>query len=344
MKKNGWKKRGLALLLSVSMLISAIPVTVSAAEAEPVQTLEAGTQEEKEPVRIVGEVPELRGPDEKHFRLSDGSMAAAKYPDAVHYDTGDGWAEIDNSLALEKTADPVYSNQENAFKVSFAESADADELVRLEQDGYALSWSYEKNEPEHPALSPFSAVIPQMAPARAQVMEKEEIPAEDTAEKTADVTAESVPGAAVEGAESGVLPADDPALQVENASSGIVYENIQPGVDLQYILTGSQLKENLILEKPMDTYAFTLHLRAEGLTAALEEDGSIAFTPAVGGEAVFTIPAPVLYDSAGAVSDMASYSLEETETGYDLTVTADESWMDAAERVYPVTIDPVVLT
>lgn len=271
MKKWRWTRQGLAVLLSGAMLFSCLPAS---AMAEPtVTTAGPGEVLEKveEPLHIVAELPELRGADEKHFRLSDGSMAAAKYPDAVHYETEAGWAEIDNSLSLEAAEQPVYSNRENAFKVSFAETADAEELVRLEQDGYSLSWTLAEERQVGPSL--FAAGYGDRAAVRAQVMERAETTADALSHQATEKAQNEISGAADAEAESDetALPTDDPALQVENASSGIVYEDIRPGVDLQYILSGSQLKENLIIKKTMDTYQFTLRLGTDGLTAGMTD-------------------------------------------------------------------------
>lgn len=266
----GWNlKKLVALCTSAALLVSCVPVAYAEGEtwleetAGGTQDIQTETGEKQESVQIVAELPELRGEDEKHFRLSDGSMMAAKYPDAVHYETEGGWEEIDNTLCLKQTDDSVYINQENAFKVAFAETSDAAELVRLEQDGYVLSWALPREPQEGPAL--FSSGHGDIASVKAQVMAKEDPAEEAVTGKAPENMQDKLSGGPADTAADGTavqdgkpaLPADDPALQVEKASSGIVYADVRPGMDLQYILSGSQLKENLIVERPMDTYTFT---------------------------------------------------------------------------------------
>ncbi|MDR0889340.1 MAG: hypothetical protein LBM28_01675, partial [Oscillospiraceae bacterium] len=48
---------------------------------------------------VVSEVESLRGENEKHFRMSDGSFMAVSYGEAVHYQDASGkWTDIDNTL------------------------------------------------------------------------------------------------------------------------------------------------------------------------------------------------------------------------------------------------------
>ena len=75
----------LALLLVVVLVVQIMPAAVFAEETEvhrilehekaEIHNLEEDTEEVKN-VFVVGEIPELRGEREKHFRLSDGSNIA----------------------------------------------------------------------------------------------------------------------------------------------------------------------------------------------------------------------------------------------------------------------------
>lgn len=49
-----------------------------------------------------------------------------------------------------------------------------------------------------------------------------------------------------------------------------------------------------------------------------------------------------MYDSLGSVSHDVEYSLETVSNGYVITITADSSWLNNAERAFPVTIDPTI--
>lgn len=82
-------------------------------------------------------------------------------------------------------------------------------------------------------------------------------------------------------------------------------------------------------------------MQTEGLTPALQADGSVNLT-AKDGSLIYTIPAPYMIDEAEAVSYEAAYTLEEENGEWLLTVTADEAWMNDPARSYPVRIDPTI--
>ena len=85
-------------------------------------------------------------------------------------------------------------------------------------------------------------------------------------------------------------------------------------------------------------------MKLNGMSAELNENGDVNIYNEDTGEIEYTIPAPVVFDSADAHApkDAASYTLEVSGKKYTLTVTVDASWMNAEERVYPVTVDPTV--
>ena len=65
-----------------------------------------------------------------------------------------------------------------------------------------------------------------------------------------------------------------------------------------------------------------------------------------GGEVVFVIPAPFMYDAAGEQSQSVTLALRQgkNKNEYILTVTPDKQWIDRQDRQFPVVIDPVIQT
>ena len=125
-------------------------------------------------------------------------------------------------------------------------------------------------------------------------------------------------------------------------TSSVRYNEILPGVDLEYVLLGSEIKENIIVNEKQDEYVFKFGLSLNGLIASLEDDGSVSIWNE-DDEKIFTLPAPYMYDGAMEFSESVSYSLSTTGNGkYVLTVTADENWINSEDRVFPVTIDPTL--
>ena len=126
-------------------------------------------------------------------------------------------------------------------------------------------------------------------------------------------------------------------------STEILYRNVYEDVDLLYQLYSVDVKESIVIHAPKEQYRFCFDLSLSGLTAVLQEDGSVLIADEEG-VAQYLIPAPYMYDAAGAVSDAVAYTLTSSPDGScSLTVTADSDWINAGERVFPVVIDPTLL-
>ena len=133
-------------------------------------------------------------------------------------------------------------------------------------------------------------------------------------------------------------------MNLEKLSSSVIYENILPGVDLEYVIDSLNIKENLIVKEKGDSYSYSFSMKLNGMYAELDEDGNVLIYNDDSGEIEYTIPAPVVFDSANAHAPKyaASYTLDASGKKYTLTVTVDASWMNSEDRVYPVTVDPTV--
>ena len=112
---------------------------------------------------------------------------------------------------------------------------------------------------------------------------------------------------------------------------------------VEYIFSGSGLKENIILsEAPINKQTYSFRIKADGLTAKLKKNNSVVICD--GENKVFTIPAPYMYDSNFSFSDKIKTTLKKEGTEYILTYKPDHKWLTDEERAYPVTIDPTVDT
>ena len=130
---------------------------------------------------------------------------------------------------------------------------------------------------------------------------------------------------------------------LEHAVTSVGYGNVKPGVSLQYIASGSSLKEYILLSERQDSYVYRFEMNLGNLEAQMQEDGSILLYDPADGKAVYEIPASYMTDAAGAFSDEVEMELAEAGNGrYILTLTADAEWIDAEERVFPVQIDPTL--
>ena len=135
----------------------------------------------------------------------------------------------------------------------------------------------------------------------------------------------------------------DQAFESVKSSSLINFTDPTDDFTLSYNLTGNTLKENIIVNTKTDEYTYKFALNTVGLVPALMEDGSVSLNDAEGGS-IFTIPAPYMFDAENEYSSNVEYTLTgNTEDGYILTVTADPEWINAQDRLLPVTIDPALI-
>lgn len=126
------------------------------------------------------------------------------------------------------------------------------------------------------------------------------------------------------------------------------YASVYPNIDLRYTLLTNGVKEDIILTAPTPVSSFAFVLDAPGLSAAMQEDGSVHLATAE--ETVFEIPAPFMVDSApeddgdGVRSTDVRYELLTVAGQSVLAVIADPTWLADPARVYPVYIDPTTTT
>ncbi len=140
-------------------------------------------------------------------------------------------------------------------------------------------------------------------------------------------------------------PSDDP-YHLPNVSSGMIYEDILEDVDLEYQLIGDRIKENIIIKSSDAPTAYTFVYETGKLEMVLS-GGEICLTD--GQETVLRLASPIMTDAALEESADISLSLHTYKsTGgnhmYAVTVTPDAAWLAAEERVYPITVDPVIIT
>lgn len=137
--------------------------------------------------------------------------------------------------------------------------------------------------------------------------------------------------------------ANQDAMKVNNLSSGVVYEDILPHVDIEYVLKSQELKENIILKNTEAQNEFVFQMKINGLEL-VEKNGQVFFEDG-DGNTVFDIKKPFAYDAAGEFTDKVWLGLVKGNgKKSELTVTVDREWLDAEERQFPVVIDPIVQT
>lgn len=129
---------------------------------------------------------------------------------------------------------------------------------------------------------------------------------------------------------------DRPAV-LENA---ILYNDVFDNIDVQYTLSGRQIKEDIILREPGDKASFSYWFDANQYRAKLADNAVVISDTE--GERLFTLSAPVMADAAGEISRDVELALKEENGQYIVTVKADKAWLTDSGRNYPVKIDPTI--
>ncbi|WP_240118379.1 LamG-like jellyroll fold domain-containing protein [Streptomyces sp. MUM 2J] len=133
------------------------------------------------------------------------------------------------------------------------------------------------------------------------------------------------------------------------ASDGTVtYPGVLADTDVQMVPLAEGFKENLVLRSPDAPNSWDFLLDAEELTPRITAAGDVEFTDAKGTVAA-TVPHAFMADSKidprsgdATASRAVDFTLVRSGGSTVLRMTADRAWLDAPERVYPVTVDPTI--
>ena len=325
-----WRKV-LSLLLIVALVLQISPVQAFAvgqdeSVIEQTETIAAATEEPAPEATVIGEVEGKREEDVKHFLNSDGSFTAVKYAEPVHYRQTDEaeWVDIDNTLSMHLGS---YTPASSPLDVSFADSF-GDRTVSVRSQGYELSWSY---------LRPDAEITPP------DIVETQELSPADGTETQAFKPIEdaeiSIKAQKLELAAEKVEPYMTPGA----VTDGLVYADVFPNVDIEYILDSVNLKENIVLKKSGAQNEFVAQYNIGELTATQVDEQNIELRDAQG-TVIFCISAPYMFDAAGQTSGDVSLSiLSEADGVLRVKITADKAWINDEARVYPVKVDPNIL-
>ena len=138
-------KKIIAFILSLSIVLTAIPVVFAEETATTHSTLSGESTNSYEEPYIVCELPEKRSEDTKHFLMSDRSIMAAVYEQPVHYKDGEEWKDINNNLSVTDGSDE-YENQANSIHTRFAKKSNNKKLATLKKEDFTVYWSLDNAE------------------------------------------------------------------------------------------------------------------------------------------------------------------------------------------------------
>lgn len=257
---------------------------------------------------IVGELEEERTEYTKTFMMDNGACMVAQYEVPVHYKNEKGkWIEYNNALdtkGSDSTADEATVDEASVDEELDNKSSDID--VKLSKK------------------------------SKANNMVK--ISSNDYSISWGYDDAKKIEAKVIDNTEK--LSGNDKFTTLNNLSSEIIYENVFENVDLQYFVTSTGVKENIILKTSNVPDEFNITYKVNKLTAKQADDYCIALYDKSGKE-VYNILAPYMVDAKGKTSTKLKLEMV-SQKGANLKVklVLDKGFIRGLWREFPITIDP----
>ena len=125
---------------------------------------------------------------------------------------------------------------------------------------------------------------------------------------------------------------------VDNKVMATLYD----GTQIEYLALNDRIKENIIINSRQEKYEYDFTLQIGDMTVEEGEHSDLLIKDKETGETEFIIPAPYMFDAAGVRSDKVRYEIDVNGGELAIKVIADQSFINAAERAFPVTVDPQI--
>ena len=252
---------------------------------------------------ILTEISNERTESTKTFLLDDGTKMIAEYNQPVHYKNNKGeWVEYNNSFESET------STAEN-------KSAETEYTNKSSDTDIKLSNKAKENNMIKVTSDDYSISWGYEGVNKSTVnfIKNEE-----------------------------KLTGNDKFTTLKNITSEAKYENVYKNVDLQYFVTSTGVKENIILKSSDVQNEFNLTYKIKNLTAEQTDDYTITLYNK-DNKAVYKILAPYMADADGDCSNQLKLELVSQNGGnLKVKLTADYMFIHGIGRSFPITIDPEI--
>ena len=261
--------------------------------------------ENPEESKIVKELTGERTENSKEFLLEDGTKMIAQYNEPVHYKDSKGkWVEYNNTLSEDKTASPDEAGDSSYTNKSSDISVNLSNKAKSKNMISLQSDGYK-----------ISWGYDNAGKSKADVKKNNE--------KTSG---------------------NDKFTTLKNITTETLYKDVFNDVDLQYFVTTTGIKENIILKSSKAQNEFTLNYKIPNLTSKQKDDKTITLSDKDGKE-IYTISAPYMYDANGSTSTQMKIEIvKQKGSNLQVKLTADYAFIHTIGRAFPVTIDPEITT
>lgn len=324
------------IIAFVSAPIQAIALSIEKMEQIEDNVIDAGYEIDKD-VFLVEEDLSKRGQFEKHYLCSDGTYISVTYPEAVHYlDDNNNWQDVDQTLTYDSVSG-MYISDKADFEVSFSNKASADNMARIERDGYTLSWGIQTTKKNEnmlaiSAIQTNSAVTTNTDIVLIPSSSVSAIIENPIDNKNTDIKDR--------------LVANNDTFALPKISSQISYSNIfddTQNVSLKYTVYHNKIEEDIIISERGDLQSVSMNMDVGTLTPIVNVDGSVDLVDA-NCEMQFHIGIPYMVDAEHNVCNDIQVTAVKNGTSCVITYTPNAEWFESSERIFPILLDPSITT
>ncbi len=124
---------------------------------------------------------------------------------------------------------------------------------------------------------------------------------------------------------------------ISKLSDSVIYEEVLNGIDLEYKVMPTKVKENIIIKNKNSVPNKLCFSVKTNLQLEIDNKAILAKN---NGKIVFTLDAPYMIDSNNNYNKEIYYNLIQAKECYKLELILDKEWLDNA--IYPVVIDPTI--
>lgn len=324
-------RKSMIFTLLISLLLSSFPAyAVTLADNSSNSALASSKLSN---AVVVSEDTSKRGEFEKHYLLSDGSFMAVSYPEAVHYlSEGGTWEEVDNRLSLDRATSRIV-NGDGDFSVSFADSPSGNSMASLLHNGKAFTWGLTATKLQNGELTQLNTFS----------TDKANIVSDDVASL---VSARSGSLSTSSTSAIGKKVSDVDAFASDKLTGKLGYDELfeaVPELSVEYSVYHNKIEEDIFINAPTDLRAFSMNIQADGLTARLNDDGSVDFLDE-NGDMQYRIGIPYMEDANNEVLNDIEVTVDQSGNTCTVTYTPNEAWLTSEDRVYPILLDPSITT
>ena len=294
----------LCATVGLSLPVDVVAATLPKAETQ-YSSFDNVVGENPEESKIVKELTNERTENSKEFLLEDGTKMIAQYNEPVHYKDSKGkWVEYNNTLSEDKTASPDEAGDSSYTNKSSDISVNLSNKAKSKNMISLQSDGYK-----------ISWGYDNAGKSKADVKKNNE--------KTSG---------------------NDKFTTLKNITTETLYKDVFNDVDLQYFVTTTGIKENIILKNSKAQNEFTLNYKIPNLTAKQKDDKTITLSNKDGKE-IYTISAPYMYDANGSSSTQMKIEIvKQKGSNLQVKLTADYAFIHTIGRAFPITIDPEITT